>query len=206
MVHTFYRYLLAVQLLACLASFGWGMLCFFIRPDRTTLGMKVTAMLGGTSGLVHLWVVLVPGDVSGPLCWIASAVYTVALALFWWAVFVNWSQRLPACFSLDERLHLNSGGPYRFVRHPFYCSYLLVWFNGALAAQNLWLLPTAMVMLAVYATAARREEQQFVHGPLANDYWEYCNHAGQFIPKLGKFWSRTGGTRIAKDASRVKGN
>ena len=192
MVGTLFSYLLALLLLCCLASFGWGMCRFFTRPDRMTLGMKVTAVLGAAFAFLYLWAILAADDISVLSCSIAASLCVSACGLFWWAVGANWKRPLPACFSPNRCLHLNRRGPYRFVRHPFYCSYLLAWFTGVVATGNLWLLPTALVMLAIYASAARREEEHFACGPLADDYREYRNHTGQLVPNPRKLWARTG--------------
>ncbi len=73
-------------------------------------------------------------------------------------------------------------GPYRFVRHPFYCSYLLAWAAGFVATAQTWLLPTVAVMLVIYVRAAKLEEEKFTRSPLAGTYERYRSRTGLFLP------------------------
>jgi protein-S-isoprenylcysteine O-methyltransferase Ste14 len=188
----FWAAMLALLLLCCLASFTWGMRSFFLLPARMTLGMKITNVAGTGSALLHFWAIFSARDLSGPLCKIGAATYVFGFGLFWWTVGANRLSPLPACFSPNRHHCLNKRGPYRFVRHPFYCSYLLAWLAGPLATWNLWLLPTLFVLIALYVTAALREESDFAGNPLlARQYREYCNETARFVPNPWKLWTRT---------------
>ena len=178
--------LLAMLLLACLLSFGWGMSRFFVKPKQATLGMKVTATAGLVSALLHFRAIFSMHHVALARFSVAAAMYVLAIGLFWWAVRVNRARSLAACFSSTGTLYLTTCGPYRLVRHPFYCSYLLTWLSGMIATQDWTLLPTVMVMFAIYVTAALREEKEYERGPLAAEYRLYSSRIGQFFPKVWK--------------------
>ncbi len=178
-----YRVLLAVLLIACFASFSWAVRNFFVKPERVTSGLKVTLAIGTVFGLLHLAVilrapVLVPAAVLG-----AVVLYSLALVMFWWAIRANSVKPLSACFSEDEQLHLVQHGPYSFVRHPFYCAYLLAWLAGAVGTLNIWLGLTFVVMFVLYLTAAVNEENKFAASPLADAYARYRRSTGRFFPK-----------------------
>jgi protein-S-isoprenylcysteine O-methyltransferase Ste14 len=79
-----------------------------------------------------------------------------------------------------------SGGPYRWIRHPFYLSYSIAWFAGVVALADRRLLLTPLVMLGFYAAAAYREERQMLRGPAAAEYRAYRRQAGVLIPH---FWA-----------------
>jgi protein-S-isoprenylcysteine O-methyltransferase Ste14 len=179
--------LLSVALfLACLASFIWGMRSFFVQPAGTTAGMRLTGICGSISALVQLAVLLQPGSVTGGRGLAAAILYSLALALFWWAIAANRRKPLSAVFSPDAPAHLVQEGPYRYLRHPFYCSYLVTWIAGVVATGQLWLLATVAVMLAIYIRAAKMEEQKFSASDLAVRYESYRARTGLFLPNPWK--------------------
>lgn len=181
-----YQITLATLLGVCLASFGWGMRSFFVQPSGYTAGMKVITACGYTFAALHLSAILLARGVSWERFWLAAFIYAAGLALYWWAIATNRKRRLSAAFSSDPPTHLVEDGPYRLVRHPFYCSYLLVWSAGVIGSGNLWLLATVAVMLGIYLRAAYVEEQKFAHGVLASEYQAFRRRTGLLIPNPWK--------------------
>jgi protein-S-isoprenylcysteine O-methyltransferase Ste14 len=86
-------------------------------------------------------------------------------------------------FETDQPEFLLRHGPFRYVRHPFYLSYLIFW--TATAAAFVGFLPWAApaVMLAIYQNAASREEGKFAKSELAAAYDQYRGQAGMFLPR-----------------------
>ena len=173
---------LSVLLLVCLGSFRWGMSHFFSRPAGRTVGMKVINACGTLFAALHLSAVLTTPAVTPQRGWAAVLLYLWALGLYFWAIRTNSKIPLSAAFSPDSPRHLVDRGPYRFIRHPFYSSYLLTWAAGFLATGQLWLGPTLAIMLLVYLKAARMEEQKFTSSPLASRYEQYRSRTGLFFP------------------------
>ncbi len=80
----------------------------------------------------------------------------------------------------DERLLLQRG-PYRYIRHPIYLSFLLTAAGFLLLAQSLVMLPLLFGLSAV--SYPKREEEELVR--LYGDaYVEYRSHTGRFLPKF----------------------
>jgi len=178
-----FRTLLAILLLTSFGSFTWGVRKFFVKPDKMTLGMRLTIATGTVFSVLHLltilfWSTLLPIPVI-----LATALYLSAIAIFWRAIQANRVKPLAACFSEEESIHLVQHGPYRFVRHPFYCSYLLAWIAGAIGTMSIWLAFTAVIMFVLYLTAAINEENKFAASPLADSYAAYRAATGRFFPK-----------------------
>ena len=180
---SFYGQLVSASLLvACLASFAWGMRKFFSRPAGDTAGMRVIKMCAAVSTLLHLGaIVLTPQMTTGQVL-AAALLYLSALGMFWWAIRTNSPRPLSAAFSPDAPQYLVERGPYSMIRHPFYCSYLLAWTAGIAATGRLWLLPSMVVMLIIYLRAARQEEQKFKSSPLGGLYRQYQSRTGLFFP------------------------
>ena|ERR1700733_3520872 len=191
-----WQWISATLLIACLACFRWAMGRFFVRPAGLTTGMKVVRSFGIVFGLLHLAAIvdtpLVP-DLRGAS---GAGLYLCALGLFWWALTASWRKPLSAAFSPDLPAHLVAHGPYKMIRHPLYCSYLLCWLAGWVTTGRLWLAPTFAVMFVIYVLAAAEEEKKFARSPFAQAYRRYCACTGLFLPNplklyLGsrkKFW------------------
>lgn len=166
----------------CLASFGWAMRRFFVQPAGLTTGMQVIKACGVAFGILHLTAIAVTPGINAIRGVNGIVLYLCALALFWWAIQVSLRQPLSAAFSPDLPSHLVAQGPYRLIRHPLYCSYLLCWVAGWAATGRLWLGPTVAVMLIIYVRAATEEEKKFTRSPLAEAYQRYRARTGLFLP------------------------
>ena len=178
--------LLSMLLSACLGSFTWAMRKFFVQPDHMTTGLRVTLLAGFVFTVMHFVVIFRTSVMVLSSVLVASFLYCLALFIFWSAIRINRSKPLSACFAENEKLHLVQHGPYKFVRHPFYCSYLLTWLAGAVGTLNVWLGLTFITMGVLYLVAAREEEKKFARSPLAEAYMRYCDSTGRFLPKPWK--------------------
>ena len=169
-------------LLACLASFRWGMVKFFSQPAGSTIGMRAISICGAGFAILHLAAILLGPVIPASRGLAAALLYVCALGLFWWAIRANSPRPLSAAFSPDSPQHLVERGPYRLMRHPFYCSYLLTWGAGIVATGMIWLVPTLAVMLGIYLRAAKIEEGKFTRSPLASSYERYRSRTGLLFP------------------------
>jgi protein-S-isoprenylcysteine O-methyltransferase Ste14 len=176
------QWLSATLLLSCLASFAWGMRKFFVQPSGTTAGMKVISGCGMVFAALHFVAIFLPSSITAERGWVATLLYLWSLGLFWWAIRTNSATRLSAAFSPDVPAHLVEDGPYRFIRHPFYCSYVLAWSAGTVATARWWLLPTVAVMVIIYWRAATIEEEKFSRSSLAAEYQRYRQHTALLVP------------------------
>ena len=175
---------LAVPLVLCLGSFAWGMGRFFVHQETLPAGLKITSIVGLISASANTAAIMTSQPTIAQ-CLMGGALYSLAILLFWWAVAANLQRPLAACFTGICPTHLTMTGPYGWVRHPFYCSYLLAGLAGFAGTGNLWLLPISALMAAIYFVAAVREEKQFSSGPLADEYERYRNRTGMFFPMPG---------------------
>jgi protein-S-isoprenylcysteine O-methyltransferase Ste14 len=177
-----FQILLATLLFACLSSFTWAMRNFFVKPERMTTGLRITLLAGVLFAILHFVIILGSTNLKPAAVLAGIVLYCLSLGMFWWTVAANRVKPLAACFSKHEQLHLVKNGPYRFVRHPFYCSYLLAWLAGAVATLNIWLALSFLAMFVLYLTAALNEEKKFSTSSLAGAYADYCGATGRFLP------------------------
>ena len=179
----------AALLAGCLASFGWAMRRFFVQPAGLTAGMQVIKICGIAFGILHLAAIVATPRIAAVRGINGAALYFCALGLFWWAIRTSLRHPLSAAFSPDLPKHLVARGPYKIIRHPLYCSYLLCWLAGWVATGRLWLAPTIAAMLVIYLRAAAEEERKFTLSPLADAYARYRARTGLFFPNPMKWRS-----------------
>ena len=108
-------------------------------------------------------------------------------ALFWWAIAASRAARLRFAFAEERPDSLVTSGPYRYLRHPFYASYVLFWAGWSLATWSVWALVPLAGLVTVYVVAARDEEKKFAATAMAGDYLAYRRRAGLMWPKV---WAR----------------
>jgi protein-S-isoprenylcysteine O-methyltransferase Ste14 len=184
-----WQWISAALLLACLACFGWAMRKFFVQPAGLTPGMKLIKMCGVAFGLLHLAAILATPGITYVGGVIGAALYISSLGLFWWAIRSSLRQPLSAAFSPDLPAHLVAHGPYRLIRHPLYCSYLMCWLAGWVVTGRWWLAPTVVAMLVIYLKAAAVEEKKFMRSSLAEAYRQYRAHTGMLFPNPWKLFA-----------------
>ncbi len=120
---------------------------------------------------------------------ILMTITAIAIIIIWATALSH--QQAPALW------HQNNGNPgqlvttgtYRFVRHPFYSSFLLLLVVAWLALPSFWtLVPLAYGTIALEITA--RSEERSLHSLFGESYSRYVSRSGRFIPPLKTIVSR----------------
>jgi protein-S-isoprenylcysteine O-methyltransferase Ste14 len=165
----------------CFAAFSWGVKGHFRSTGAMPLGMKITSLLS-VAGFSWFSLRLFTGGIA--LDWpVTAALFAGSLLVFFWAIRATRKTPPTLAYDTDRPSFLLRHGPYRYVRHPFYLSYLLFWTGTAIATPGIlpWLAP--VVMLCLYSHAAGREERKFAGSELALAYAAYRKKAGMFLPR-----------------------
>lgn len=165
-----------------LAAFTWGVIAHFSRPHGVPALMYVIGIATGalTCAQIARMTRVDPGWWTAPVL----VGYAASLALYLWAVAATRGRGFSLAFSADLPTALVARGPYRYVRHPFYASYLLYWLAGALAIRETWLIPAVAVVVALYVVAALAEERKFARSAVSDTYRAYRQSTGMFLPRL----------------------
>jgi protein-S-isoprenylcysteine O-methyltransferase Ste14 len=74
-------------------------------------------------------------------------------------------------------------GPYRWVRHPLYTSAALATLANSLAAANWFFFVAGCLMLLLLVIRTRNEEQNLI-ARFGDDYRNYMQRTGRFVPRL----------------------
>lgn len=75
-------------------------------------------------------------------------------------------------------------GPYRFVRHPFYVSFILLTIGAALIARDPVTLAAFPLALLILDWTVRNEEKKLLASPLGDEYGAYRDRTGRFFPRI----------------------
>jgi len=78
---------------------------------------------------------------------------------------------------------LVTGGPYRWVRHPFYVAAALAILANALTTANWFIFITGGVAFLLLVVRTDKEEAKLIDR-FGDDYRQYMQRTGRFIPKL----------------------
>lgn len=178
------RLILLSLFATCFGSFIWGMVRFFRLTGASPVGLRLVQIGGGASMLLHLHAIVTSASMSGPAITAGCGLYVAGGSLFWWSVSAHRARPPAMCYSADVPDQLVVSGPYRWVRHPFYTSYMLAWLGGVAATLQPWLLLTAIGMAALYTRAARTEERGLTASALGAAFADYRKRTGMFVPLL----------------------
>jgi protein-S-isoprenylcysteine O-methyltransferase Ste14 len=78
---------------------------------------------------------------------------------------------------------LVTNGPYRWVRHPLYTSAAMLTLANFLAAANWFFFATGCVVFLLLAIRTRKEEENLI-ARFGDDYRNYMQRTGRFVPRL----------------------
>lgn len=164
------------------AGFAWALRFHFASPTMPLGMMAVSIASFGVFGwtlYTFLKLQAVEVGLAG-----AFALYGLSGALFAWAVSASRSARLRVAFDEIDQAALVEAGPWRFVRHPFYVSYILFWIACALGSGSLvsWL--AAPLFAATYVLLARREERGLLASGIGEAYSAYQARTGFMFPRM----------------------
>lgn len=152
-------------------------------PETRTAGMALgpLALLSGV--LLGMW-----NGVHGacdPAHWAAGAVIALAsIALYESARRVITDRGFSVALSDAVPQSVCVAGPYRFVRHPVYSSYLLAFLAMLVAFPNVASATVFVINLVFLVFTATAEERVLASSPLASAYSDYKTSAGMFLPRL----------------------
>lgn len=117
-------------------------------------------------------------QIVGVLMQLAAGVVFVA------AILASREAKLKFVFDPIHPHGLVKTGPYKYVRHPFYVSYILFWTGWAIAIWSLVVIPSVVIFWVLYYRAARVEERNFAGTSMAQEYADYSKTTGFFWPKF----------------------
>jgi protein-S-isoprenylcysteine O-methyltransferase Ste14 len=134
---------------------------------------------------------LAPASVAGTVADIVGMLLTVgAIALI---AATMATHRVPLALWHQEGdqnapVHIVTYGPYGWVRHPFYASFILLLVGAVLIARDAVTLAALPLGLLSLDWTARTEEKKLLASSLGGEYGAYRERTGRFVPRLETAW------------------
>ncbi|HEV7276896.1 MAG TPA: isoprenylcysteine carboxylmethyltransferase family protein [Devosiaceae bacterium] len=178
----FFDVLATAVAIAVIAQYTWSMRGHFSSKSmpRGAVVISVVVLLSTALLLVLQWTLAQPA-------WavlLGIALELGSLVLFWAAIRASRQARLRLAFDEENPDTLVTEGPYRYLRHPFYTSYLIFWTGWAIAVWSVWALVPLLAIAIVYVIAAKGEERKFERTTLADQYRAYKRRTGFLWPRF----------------------
>lgn len=176
-------------LAACffVAMIGVSAFFFVVENSAAKKAKRTIGALATASAAVVLWKLWTEPSDNWMLVLVSGLLFVYALVVFVSALMASAHSPLDFAFSSRHSGSLLSAGPYRWIRHPFYSSYIASWLAAAIGAPDLITVCIASVMMPIYFVAASREERAFLSSGLRQEYLTYQQRTSMFLP-----WPRTG--------------
>lgn len=147
---------------------------FFVAPLVLVLGFAGVIKLAAQS---YGPVLLVMQDISVVLC--VGSIALIAMTVGTHRVrLALWHQ------DNDAPSQIVTWGPYKYVRHPFYTSFLLAFIAVVLAFPHPLMLACLLYSLIALSVTARREERRLINSEFGDEYRQYMTASGRFLPRL----------------------
>jgi protein-S-isoprenylcysteine O-methyltransferase Ste14 len=116
---------------------------------------------------------------------LAGAILAVpALALFGWVLYAlgrNFSMTL----TIKDAQTLVTNGPYQFVRHPMYTSFLLLWLVFFLLTGNWFIGATGIGSFVLVMLLRTPREERMMLERFGDEYVSYMKRTGRYLPTFG---------------------
>lgn len=116
------------------------------------------------------------------LRWMGVGLALCAGLLLTWT-FRNLGRNLTDTVVTRKEHTLITAGPYRWVRHPFYCAAALAFLGHSLAAANAFLFVTGCTAVLLLGFRTRKEEENLI-ARFGDAYRRYMHRTGRFLPRL----------------------
>ena len=144
----------------------WAQISFMFTAASTTifLGLFVPIRLYNAVGSVALLI--------------------CSLALYEWARHVIWGRSFYIAWSGSVPDALCDRGPYAYIRHPIYASYILAFLAVLVAMPTLITLAVFVFNAGLFSHAALSDERSLASGTFAADYALYRRRTGMFLPRV----------------------
>jgi len=187
--------LLAIAFSIPLASLIWARYFFFIVRSKSKTSIKLAYDLIVSVQILGTYFLIAFGEIRPLLIQIIAVVaYTLATAFFFWSILT--AKKLEFAFS-DNVGTLITNGPFKFVRHPFYTSYIVIWATNTILFNSLLLWISFVALVAFYYLSALKEESLILKSTFAEDYTVMRQNVGMFLPKVTQ-WNRLHSKKSAK--------
>jgi protein-S-isoprenylcysteine O-methyltransferase Ste14 len=176
-----------------LLFFLGGVFLYFIQAGARTLYSKNFELERGAfigqfmflmGGVIPIWFVGLYQPIHLVNGITAACILLACIGLYEWARQTIFGRQFGIGLGDQVPEELCEAGPYRYIRHPLYVSYVLA-YVAALVALPHWLTATLLaVNIALFIYMAKDDEKTIGTSPLAPAYAAYRERTGMFFPRF----------------------
>lgn len=109
----------------------------------------------------------------------------LCLISFWYLRNLIRSESFGLIFNNLTPKRVFQGGLFRFIRHPFYTTYIVSYGACALYFQDITSIVLWILVSLLYIKASFIEETLILQTEIGDQYLKYRDQAGRFFPKFG---------------------
>jgi protein-S-isoprenylcysteine O-methyltransferase Ste14 len=150
------------------------------------LALRLSGLLLFVATLLHLiepsWMRRASIPFGTRLRWSGLAVAAMAIPLMAWTLQALGRNLTDTVVTRSDHT-LVTAGPYRWVRHPYYVTTLLLVVAVTLITANGLIGTVGLIVFVLLAVRSRIEEQKLIER-FGDDYRTYIARTGRFIPRL----------------------
>jgi protein-S-isoprenylcysteine O-methyltransferase Ste14 len=153
-------------------------------PDQILLGLNGIAMILPLFYIFSSWFDFADFFLPDWLRWIGVVLFAGAAILLWKThrdLGRNWTPTL----GIREDHTLVTEGIFKSIRHPMYAAHLLWALAQPLILTN-WIVGFAFLVTQILFLSRIKEEEQMMLDQFGDQYQEYMNNTGRFLPRLRK--------------------
>jgi len=153
-------------------------------PDQILLGLNGIAMILPLFYIFSSWFDFADFFLPDWLRWIGVVLFAGAAILLWKThrdLGRNWTPTL----GIREDHTLVTEGIFKSIRHPMYAAHLLWALAQPLILTN-WIVGFAFLVTQIMFLSRIKEEEQMMLDQFGDQYQEYMNNTGRFLPRLRK--------------------
>jgi protein-S-isoprenylcysteine O-methyltransferase Ste14 len=107
-----------------------------------------------------------------------------ALSLYHWAAFSIRGRTFSYAGNQDLPQFVHQSGPYRYIRNPFYASYLLAELFTTVMWPSIWGALVVVLAMVYFEWLGRFEEGKFAQSEVAEEYARYKARTGRLFPRV----------------------
>ncbi|RVC81553.1 isoprenylcysteine carboxylmethyltransferase family protein, partial [Mesorhizobium sp. M4A.F.Ca.ET.022.05.2.1] len=164
--------------IATVGQYLWSMRAHF-QSSGMSSGAKIISVVVAATALFFLAIIwILPQPLLAKI--VGLVIQLASSALFWWAIARSRKARLRFVFDADNPHGLVTDGPFSYIRHPFYTSYIIFWAGWGIATWSIWAVVPVAGIFVLYLIAALDEEKKFSRTDLAGAYEAHRKQAGLF--------------------------
>ncbi len=114
--------------------------------------------------------------------WIALIIQLICAVIFWTHSKIVKENGFTIVFSMDKPQRFVQKGLYKYIRHPFYSTYMLSYFSLSFIYLDLIGIISSFTILFLYYKGSLMEEEKFLNSDFSIEYSKYIKRSGRFFP------------------------